>query len=105
MIKQQDPITIKINKAIGGGIKKKRKELNITQEAITKHLGISRPNLVNIENGVTGTTPIMLWLICNVLHCTPNDLFPAQKPTKHKIKKVSKVVVVRTKVAVDKIYL
>ena len=64
-----------LNKYIGERIRKIRKEQKLTQENIAQEINISRKEIINIEKGKRGLSLETLINICNVLNCTPNDLF------------------------------
>lgn len=76
MIQQLQPLK-DLKSTIGSKISSKRKEKNITQDTLSKIIGISRSQLANIEAGRCFTTEDALMLICSVLHCEVSDLFPA----------------------------
>lgn len=64
-----------LNKYIGERIRKIRKNQKLTQDNISQEINISRKEIINIEKGKRGLSFETLIKICNVLNCTPNDLF------------------------------
>jgi len=74
--------------------------MGITQQQLCEYLQVSRPHVVLIEQGKNTTGPHNIWLICNVLSCTPNDLYPPQKAVK--IKMVDKTINQTVKVTIQK---
>jgi DNA-binding XRE family transcriptional regulator len=84
-----------VKEYIGVKIKEKRKEAKISQEMLAEYLGYTRTSIVNIEAGRQGLPSDVFWMVCNALHCTPNDLFPDTSPAKHKFKTIEKTVYVR----------
>lgn len=88
---------------IGKQIKERRKDAKITQEDFGTYLGLTRTSVINIESGRHGTTAEAIWKICNMLHCTPNDLFPNTKPARRKYRWIEKTIRVPKKVMVKKL--
>lgn len=69
-----DPKAIK--QCIGENIRKRRKEMNLSQEELAEKSRVSRPVIVNIEKGNQGTPVHKLYLIAFVLECEPQELMP-----------------------------
>jgi DNA-binding XRE family transcriptional regulator len=65
-----------VKKFIGTKIHEIRKRQGISQHALAEKLGYARTSIVNIEAGKQGLPCNVLWMVCNILHCTPNDLYP-----------------------------
>lgn len=65
---------IKINKIIGANIKYQRNEIGLTQDQLAKRLKLSRPSVVQIENGRQGLPVHSLITVSNVLEVTVSRL-------------------------------
>lgn len=94
--------TKELNVFIGKSIVKLRKSKDYTQQELADYVGKTRVTISYIENGTANTNSLVIWKICNALHCTPNDLYPKTQPAKQKFKIVLKTVMAPTKVKVKK---
>ena len=61
-------------KEMGMRIKKRRKELHLSQSTLAESLGISNNHLSSIENGKEKASLDVFVLICNILQVTPDYL-------------------------------
>ncbi len=61
-------------KRVGNNIRKRRKELRLTQADLAEKAGISVVHISHIENGKVSMSLETLISICNILDCTPNDV-------------------------------
>lgn len=66
---------------IGQRIRRRRKNLQLTQEALAPRLGMSRASLANIETGRQRLLVDQLYSVAEALNLTPGDLLPAMKST------------------------
>lgn len=55
-------------------IKERRKSMNMTQEELSKALGVKRSTIAMWESGENEPRLSMLVRLSQVLGCTPNDL-------------------------------
>lgn len=69
----------KIYMEIGQKIKKARQAMNMSQEELSSHIGLTRTSITNIEKGRQQILVHTLLLFCEVLHIHPNDLLPSQE--------------------------
>lgn len=77
-----------INIHIGKQIKELRRKKKISQLHLSAAVKLTRTSLVNIESGKQGLTTMNMFLICSVLKCTPNDLFPPMQNVEIEFKTV-----------------
>lgn len=68
-----------MTKELGRNIRKRRKELGLTQEELAEKLGIGHQSLSRIEQGVMAPKMDRLPLIAKSLKCTVADLFRTEK--------------------------
>lgn len=59
---------------LGETVKFRRKELGMTQEELSLLVGLSRPQITNIENGTCGFTISNMITLCVFLDLDPNTL-------------------------------
>ena len=71
--------------SIGERIKKRRKELHLTQVEIKQYVGISSGNLSDIENGNRAPALGTLYKLSQVLNCTIDWIVTGETPTSEKI--------------------
>ena len=70
---------IDIKKEVGNNIKKRRFAANYSQTQFGSLINLSRGSVVNIESGRHSPPIETIYIICCILKCTPNDLFPSVK--------------------------
>ncbi len=73
---KMDTIGGSIYKLVGERIKKRRIELEMTQEDLAKCIGILRTSVANIESGRQRAPLNILYKICGILKIEPNNLMP-----------------------------
>lgn len=81
-----------VKEYVGKQIYQRRKEIGFTQEHLADFLGLVRTSIINIEAGRQGVPLDTFWKICNLLHCTPNDLLPETKMAEWDYDEVDKVI-------------
>lgn len=59
---------------VGGVIAARRKCLHLKQEKVAKAVGISRPSLVNMEQGRQAISLDKLYKFADILNCKVKDL-------------------------------
>lgn len=67
--------------SIGNAIRKRRKALNLTLQALAKQVETDSGNLSRIERGTQGVSEAMLMRLCNALDCTPAYLYSQTEST------------------------
>ena len=60
---------------LGSAIRKQRKSLHLTLQALANAIGADSGNLSRIERGEQGVTEVMLRKLCSALDCTPAFLY------------------------------
>lgn len=66
---------INLRKQMGERIKKRRKQLYLTQDKLAEQAGVTIQTISSAEHGTKGLRPESLLKICSVLEITPNDLY------------------------------
>ena len=61
--------------SLGSAIRKQRKSLYLTLQALANAIGADSGNLSRIERGEQGVTEVMLRKLCSALDCTPAFLY------------------------------
>jgi amino-acid N-acetyltransferase len=61
--------------SLGSAIRKQRKSLHLTLQALANAIGADSGNLSRIERGEQGLTEVMLRKLCSALNCTPAFLY------------------------------
>lgn len=61
--------------SLGSAIRKQRKSLHLTLQALANAIGADSGNLSRIERGDQGVTEVMLRKLCSALDCTPAFLY------------------------------
>jgi amino-acid N-acetyltransferase len=61
--------------SLGSAIRKQRKSLHLTLQALANAIGADSGNLSRIERGEQGVTEVMLRKLCSALNCTPAFLY------------------------------
>lgn len=87
------------SKLVGDLIKGARIKNGLIQEQVANMLGITRPQICNIESGNYCTTPENIFKLSIIFNCSVADLFPSREqykpkltiPPPRKIKKERKV--------------
>lgn len=64
---------------VGQNIRAIRKLQGITLEEVGNSLGVSKQFIVKLEQGLRTPNLSQLVDICEVLHCTPNDVLKFRK--------------------------
>ncbi len=64
-----------------------RREAGLTQAAMARQLGISRPTLTRLESANQNVTLRTLGQLCRALKCGPGDLFRPGQIRFHPIRK------------------
>ncbi len=67
--------------SLGLAIRKRRKLLNITLQALAEAIGADSGNLSRIERGTQGVSETLLRKICSALDCTPAYLYALTEPS------------------------
>ena len=67
--------------SLGLAIRKRRKLLNITLQALAQTVGADSGNLSRIERGAQGVSEALLRKICGALDCTPAYLYALTEPS------------------------
>jgi len=75
-MKSQEEIH-EVDKHVGANIRARRREMGLSQEALASACGVSFQQVQKYERGTNRVSASMLWEICRVLQCTPNDLIPS----------------------------
>lgn len=83
----------KISEHIGNEIKRMRKIKGYSQQDFADMISLTRASVINIEKGRHSPTLEKIYIICKILECTPNDLFPEVTKAVIKRKTVSRVIV------------
>lgn len=86
-----------IKEYVGNEILKRRKSSGFSQQDVANYLGVTRVSIINIEAGRQGVTLDNLWKLCNLLHCTPNEILPETQLEEWEYEDVEKVVYERVK--------
>jgi DNA-binding XRE family transcriptional regulator len=73
-------------KLVGALICLARINKGLLQEQVASMLGLSRPQMCNIEKGVCGTTPEIMFKMAAIFNCSIVDLFPTADQYKPKLK-------------------
>ena len=63
---------------IGEFIKKKRKEVKLTQSEFAEKLGVTDRAIPKWENGICLPDSSIIFLVCKILNITINDLFSGE---------------------------
>lgn len=66
--------------SIGAVVRKQRKALHLTLQALADEIGADAGNLSRIERGEQGITEAMLRKLCVALNCTPAFLYAQSEP-------------------------
>jgi amino-acid N-acetyltransferase len=67
--------------SVGLAIRKRRKSLNLTLQALAQLVDADSGNLSRIERGTQGVSESMLRKLCIALDCTPANLYAQSEPT------------------------
>lgn len=67
--------------SLGAVIRKQRKALRLTLQALADEVGADAGNLSRIERGEQGVTEAMLRKLCMALNCTPAFLYAQSEPS------------------------
>jgi transcriptional regulator with XRE-family HTH domain len=62
---------------LGSRIRDRRRQQQITQEAMAAHMGLTRTSIVNIEKGRQHLAVHQLVRMSDLLGCAPGDLIPS----------------------------
>lgn len=85
-----------VKKVIGENIKRERVKIGYSQAQFGNLINLTRASIINIESGRHSPTNETIYIICCILKCTPNDIFPATKKivlkSKTKIKHIVKKI-------------
>jgi transcriptional regulator with XRE-family HTH domain len=73
-------------KCVGALVAEARIKKGLLQEEVATMLRVSRPQVVNIEKGNSGTTPETMLKLAIILNCSISDLFPSPEQYKPKLK-------------------
>lgn len=65
-----------IHEAWGTKVRKRREALGLTQEALAHRTGLRQSTISRVENGTQIPSDRAKWLLCGVLRCTLDELFP-----------------------------
>jgi transcriptional regulator with XRE-family HTH domain len=68
----------KLYKRVGAQIKSRRNQLDMTQQTLARHLGISRASLANIETGRQNVLLHHLYHLADALDLNVRDLLPSR---------------------------
>jgi transcriptional regulator with XRE-family HTH domain len=66
----------KIAIAVGENIRRARVRAGLTQEQLAKAVGVTRPQITNLEGGRSNTTVPILLRIAKACHMRPSALLP-----------------------------
>lgn len=80
-------------------IKRKRKELGLSQDDVAKYLGLTRVSVINIESGKHGLKYDTIYELCCLLNLQPSELFIRVRPVKIQFKEVKEVKTITKKIA------
>ena len=61
--------------SVGNAIRKRRKQLNLTLQALAARVDTDSGNLSRIERGTQGVSEAMLMRLCDALDCTAAYLY------------------------------
>jgi len=67
---------------MGSNLIKARKKLGLNQQSIADALSLTRVQVANMESGASGMTVESVFILCDFLKITPNDLFPTKEQLK-----------------------
>jgi transcriptional regulator with XRE-family HTH domain len=73
-------------KIVGALIAKARINKGLVQEQVASMVGLSRPQVCNIEKGIGGTTSETMFKLSIIFDCPIGDLFPSSDRYKPKLK-------------------
>lgn len=65
-----------VDKQFGANLKKRRKQLHISQEELGTKVELSRVSISNIEKGVHGISLELLYRFAEHLNTSPSELMP-----------------------------
>ncbi len=71
----RDPELIALNKRIGSGIRQRRNELNVSQEALALEAKLAVSYVCQIEGGRRNPSVGILFRLCKALQFKVDDLF------------------------------
>ena len=71
----RDPKLIALKKRIGSGIRQRRDELNLTQEALALEADVAHSYVSQIERGLRNPSVKTLFQLCTALQFDVDDLF------------------------------
>jgi len=66
----------------GNQVLTRRKKSGLTQPALAKLAGMTKMNIIRIEQGTNATNIEKAYKFCAIFGCQPNDLFPSLKKKK-----------------------
>jgi transcriptional regulator with XRE-family HTH domain len=64
---------------LGTHLRDRRRQQQITQEAMAAHMGLTRTSIVNIEKGRQHLAVHQLVRMSDLLGCSPGDLIPSAR--------------------------
>jgi amino-acid N-acetyltransferase len=67
--------------SLGAAVRKQRKALHLTLQALADKVGADAGNLSRIERGEQGITEVMLRKLCAALNCSPAFLYAQSEPS------------------------
>ena len=65
-----------LNKEVGVYLRRRRDTEGIRQEDVAKYIGVSRTQVVNMEQGTCSLTLPILYRLCEMYDCQPADILP-----------------------------
>ena len=71
------PVIDPFYRSLGISIRDRRRQQQITQEAMAAHMGLTRTSIVNIEKGRQHLAVHQLVRMSDLLGCAPGDLIPS----------------------------
>lgn len=74
---QQPGVSSRRRYLLGNAIRARRIDLGLTQEDVVERAEIDRKTLSRLENGHTGSSVDVVWVVADALECDPADLFGA----------------------------